>query len=210
MLQKRLRQLLLHPDRRNTNRSAGGSGNEAYDRDIVAAIWARLGAHTQTSENLISFGIRRRCARDLRIAVRVAFNSTQIRITTMSLLNKTLAIGAVISMIAVSTAVAQMQGMDMQKMMQTMTPSPNDPPSTKDLKQAHMDMMKNMNMEFSGDADVDFARSMIPHHQGAIDMAKLELKYGKDQKMRQMAEKMIKDQQKEQKDFQAFLQKHKK
>lgn len=128
----------------------------------------------------------------------------------MALLNRTLAIAAVVSLIGVPAAIAQMQGMDMQKMMQMMTASPNDSPSTKDFKQAHMGMMKNMNMEFSGDADVDFARSMIPHHQGAIDMAKLELKYGKDPELRKMAEKMIKDQEKEQKDLQAFLQKHKK
>jgi uncharacterized protein (DUF305 family) len=128
----------------------------------------------------------------------------------MTLLRKTIAVATVVSAIGITAAIAQMQGMDMQKMTQMMTPAPNDPPSTKDFKQAHMDMMKNMNMEFTGDADVDFSRSMIPHHQGAIDMAKLELKYGKDEKMRQMAEKMIKDQQKEQKDLQAFLQKHKK
>ena len=128
----------------------------------------------------------------------------------MTLRKKTLAIATVISLIGVSAAIAQMQGADMQKMMQMMNPAPNDSASTKDFKQAHMDMMKNMNMEFSGDADVDFARSMIPHHQGAINMAKIELKYGKDPELRQMAEKMIKDQEKEQKDLQAFLQKHKK
>jgi uncharacterized protein (DUF305 family) len=128
----------------------------------------------------------------------------------MTFLRKTLAIAAVVSAIGVPAAIAQMQGVDMQKMMQMMTPAPNDAPSTKDFKQAHMDMMKNMNVQFSGDADVDFARSMIPHHQGAIDMAKLEIKHGRDEAMRKMAEKMIKDQEKEQKDLQAFLQKHKK
>ena len=128
----------------------------------------------------------------------------------MSLLKKTLAIGTLLALFGVPAAIAQMQGKDMEKMMQMLTPAPTDPPSTKDFKQAHMDMMKNMNMEFNGDADVDFARSMIPHHQGAIDMAKLEVKYGKDKKLQQMAEKMIKDQEKEQKDLQAFLQKHEK
>ena len=128
----------------------------------------------------------------------------------MTILKKATFIGLVALAISAPAAIAQMQGMDMQKMMQMMTPAPNDSASTKDYKQAHMDMMKNMNMEFTGNADADFARSMIPHHQGAIDMAKLELKYGKDPALRQMAEKMIKDQEKEQKELKAFLQKYKK
>lgn len=41
----------------------------------------------------------------------------------------------------------------MQKMIEMMTPAPNDPASTKDVKQAHIDMMKDMNMEFTGNVD---------------------------------------------------------
>ena len=125
----------------------------------------------------------------------------------MTLFKKALTIAAAASVIGVSAAVAQMQGMDMQKMMQMMTPAPNDPASTKDFKQAQMDMMKNMNMEFTGDADVDFAKSMIKHHEGGIEMAKLLLKHGKDPEMRKKAEKLIKEQGQDNKDFQAWLKK---
>jgi uncharacterized protein (DUF305 family) len=45
--------------------------------------------------------------------------------------------------------------------------------------------------------DHDFATMMIPHHQGAIDMAKAELTYGKDPVMRRLAEEIIVDQQSE-------------
>jgi len=107
-------------------------------------------------------------------------------------------------------ATAQMQGMDMQKMMQMMTPSANDPASTKDFKQAHMDMMKTMNMEFTGDADADFARSMMKHHEGGIAMAKIQLKHGKDPELRKIAEKLIKEQGDDNKKFEAWLSKHKK
>jgi uncharacterized protein (DUF305 family) len=41
-------------------------------------------------------------------------------------------------------------------------------------------MHAEMNVPFSGDADRDFARMMIPHHQGAIDMAIAELRYGQE------------------------------
>lgn len=128
----------------------------------------------------------------------------------MPLLKKALTVGAVISVIGVSPAVAQMQGMDMQKMMQMMMPVPNDPPSTKDFKRAHMNMMKEMHMEFTGNADVDFAKSMMRHHEGGIEMAKLQLKHGKDPEMRKMAEKLIKEQGQDTKEFQAWLKKHSK
>ncbi|UUZ51885.1 DUF305 domain-containing protein [Massilia sp. B-10] len=52
-------------------------------------------------------------------------------------------------------------------------------------------------MTMSGDMDHDFAMMMRSHHQGAIDMAKLELARGKDNVMKQMAKKMIADQSKE-------------
>lgn len=61
----------------------------------------------------------------------------------------------------------------------------------------YMDAMSSMQTKMPKDMvdpDTDFARMMIPHHQGAIDMAKVELQYGKDPVFRKMAEKMIKDQ----------------
>jgi len=50
-------------------------------------------------------------------------------------------------------------------------------------------------IERSGNNDVDFVRLMIPHHQGAIDMAKVQLMYGKDPQMRRLAQEIITDQQ---------------
>jgi uncharacterized protein (DUF305 family) len=49
----------------------------------------------------------------------------------------------------------------------------------------------------SGDNDVDFVKLMMPHHQGAIDMAKAELLYGRDPQMRRLAQEIITDQQSE-------------
>jgi len=60
---------------------------------------------------------------------------------------------------------------------------------------AHMHVA--MDVPFSGDADRDFARMMIPHHQGAIDMALAELRYGKDARLKRLAQEIIVDQQQE-------------
>jgi len=50
-------------------------------------------------------------------------------------------------------------------------------------------------VEPSGNADIDFVRLMIPHHQAAIDMAKTQLLHGKDAQMRRLAQEIITDQQ---------------
>lgn len=66
--------------------------------------------------------------------------------------------------------------------------------------------MSTMKMdEMQHGADHHFAMMMIPHHQAAIDMARVELKYGHDAKLRKMAQKMIKDQQKEIAEMNAWL-----
>ncbi|WP_226951190.1 CopM family metallochaperone [Rhizobium terrae] len=70
---------------------------------------------------------------------------------------------------------------------------------------ANEKMHKDMAISYSGDADVDFVRSMIPHHQGAIDMAKVELEHGKDPEIRKLAEAVIKAQEAEIAEMQAWL-----
>jgi uncharacterized protein (DUF305 family) len=68
-----------------------------------------------------------------------------------------------------------------------------------------MKMMRHAHTDFTGNADVDFVRGVIPHHQGAIDIAKVQLKYGNDPELRKMAEKIISDQEKEIGEMQAWL-----
>lgn len=73
---------------------------------------------------------------------------------------------------------------------------------------AHEKMMENMHkLKPTGNADNDFAAQMIPHHQAAIDMAKVELEHGKDPALRKMAEEIIKAQEEEIKTLQAWQEK---
>jgi uncharacterized protein (DUF305 family) len=58
-------------------------------------------------------------------------------------------------------------------------------------------MHADMAIEFTGDADVDFIKGMIPHHEGAVDMARIVLEHGKDAEVRKLAEEIIAAQEKE-------------
>jgi uncharacterized protein (DUF305 family) len=58
-------------------------------------------------------------------------------------------------------------------------------------------MMAAMAVAPSGDVDRDFAAMMIPHHQGAIDMAAAELRYGRNEQLRRIAQEIVVDQQQE-------------
>ena len=57
------------------------------------------------------------------------------------------------------------------------------------------------------DPDIAFVKGMIPHHQGAIEMAKIVLQYGKDEQAKKWANDVIREQQREIDEMQAWLKK---
>lgn len=69
--------------------------------------------------------------------------------------------------------------------------------SSKAFAAANMKMHKEMDIVFTGDADADFVKGMIPHHQGAVDMAKIVLEHGKDAEVKKLAQEIIKAQETE-------------
>ena len=108
-----------------------------------------------------------------------------------------------LALVATSPAIAQtMHGMQMG------TPSAKDTPSTKAYRDAMQKMERSMSIPYTGDADKDFVAGMIGHHQGAIDMAKVELQYGKDPELRKLAEEIVSAQEKEIAFMKAWQAKH--
>lgn len=111
---------------------------------------------------------------------------------------------------ATSTHASMTQTQSMHHMASAVdTQSQTQPPHI----MAYMDIMNKMHQAMSAgvqakNADVGFAKGMIPHHEGAIAMAKVQLQYGKDAEMKALAQKIVDTQQSEIKYMQAWLAKN--
>ena len=85
----------------------------------------------------------------------------------------------------------------------------NAAPEQVEMEQAMEKMLAGMaGIKPSGDDDVDFVRLMLPHHEAAIDMAKVELTHGKDPQVRRLAQEIVIDQQSEIDLMQLWLKQH--
>jgi uncharacterized protein (DUF305 family) len=81
-------------------------------------------------------------------------------------------------------------------------------PADKAFATSMQTMMKGMNVKPTGKPDRDFVLTMMPHHQGAIDMAKVELQYGTDPELHQLATDIVTAQEKEIAQMKDWLAKH--
>ncbi len=116
---------------------------------------------------------------------------------------------ALLATLAAGPALAQAPAPAMPGMMPGMTPG-------MPMSANHMEMMQKMETmnkammgaPMTGNPDQDLVAMMMPHHQGAIDMARIYLRDGKDPEIRRMAQKIIVDQEKEIAEFKAWQAKH--
>lgn len=76
-------------------------------------------------------------------------------------------------------------------------PAADETAFLKDNDNAMTKMMRDMAIKPTGNIDRDFVAMMNPHHQGAIDMAVIELRYGKNEQLRRIAQEIIVDQMQE-------------
>src|SRR5262249_40041614 len=70
----------------------------------------------------------------------------------------------------------------------------SQPPFYAEMATADATMHRDMTIAPSGDVDRDFLRMMIPHHQGAIDMALVVLKYSRDERVKRLAQSIVVEQ----------------
>ncbi|WP_250478199.1 MULTISPECIES: DUF305 domain-containing protein [unclassified Caballeronia] len=85
----------------------------------------------------------------------------------------------------------------------------SDVPSTDAYRTANQAMIQGKtNLPYTGDADYDFVAQMTPLYQGAVDVAKVELQYGKDPELRKLAQSMVYSQQAQLNFMRTWLQTH--
>jgi uncharacterized protein (DUF305 family) len=120
--------------------------------------------------------------------------------TTLGILSLTLIGGT----LAVFSAAASLEGAGgaeptraslMDAILCAFTPDGASAGFAAEMASAHARMHRTMDeIQPTGDPDRDFAHSMIPHHQGAIDMALIQLKHGRDERLRRLAQAIIVEQ----------------
>ncbi len=131
-------------------------------------------------------------------------STMKVELTAAALMALALAAGPV----AAQNSQGGTPGMKGMEMAPAAAKAGSETPADRAFAKASATMMKTMDVKPSGNPDKDFATMMLPHHQGAIDMARVELAYGKDPMLRKLAGAIIKAQETEIAEMQAWLGQH--
>ena len=86
------------------------------------------------------------------------------------------------------------------------TTAQTDTPATRAFRDVAAEMHRSMDIRYTNDVDIDFVRGMIPHHRGAVAMARVALQHSRDPEIRKLAEDIVKAQDIEIAQMEAFLQ----
>lgn len=89
------------------------------------------------------------------------------------------------------SGMAGMEGMGMMSHASLIPPELANDPATVAYAAAMDKMMADMMIPYTGDVDVDFVKGMIPHHEAAVAMARIQLEFGKDPEIRALAEAVL-------------------
>jgi uncharacterized protein (DUF305 family) len=82
---------------------------------------------------------------------------------------------------------------------------PEETEATRAFREINDIMHRDMNIAFTNDVDIDFVRGMIPHHEGAVAMAKVVLEHSQDEELRELAQEVVDAQEKEIAFMRAYL-----